>query len=116
PMGRRRAGQIWPVRLLPGPRLIALFVGRHIDGVVEPAVPRRRHRRGLGLAVVDHPAPFHQQRRIDLAAAGAEIAVAELVLTDRFAVPPGPELGAEGLAIPPGEKAEEKGFHRPRWI
>jgi hypothetical protein len=79
--------------------------------VMQPAVPGRWHRRRLGLAVVDYPAPLHQQRRIDLAAARAIVAVAELVRPDRLTETPRPELCAEGLAVPPGESAQEKGFH-----
>src|SRR5262245_9634307 len=79
---------------------------------MQPAVPGRRHGRGLGDAVVDHPPPLEFQRWIDLATFGPVVAIAELVLADELAIEPGPQLGAEGLAVPPGEEAQEKRFHR----
>src|SRR6202158_4267586 len=111
PVGVRRAGEIRPVRLLPLARLVVLLGRRHVDGVVQPAVPRRRHARGLGDAAIDHPAPLEAEARIDLAAARAVVAVAEFVLADELAVEPSPQLRTEGLAVPPGEKAEPKRFH-----
>src|SRR5712691_10784960 len=82
--------------------------------MVHPAVPRRRDGRGFGGAVVGHPAPLEAERRIDLAALGAVIAVGELVLADELAIERGPKLRAKSLTVPPGEKAQEKGFHRSR--
>src|SRR5262249_54307346 len=82
----------------------------HVDGVVQPAVPGWRHGRGFRGAVVDHPAPLEVQRRVDLAALGAVVAVAELVLAHELAEAPSPQLRAEGLAIPPGEEAQQKGL------
>src|SRR5262249_6740132 len=77
-------------------------------------MPGRRNHRGFGVTIVDHPAPLEVERRIDLAALGAVIAVAELILADELAIERGPHLRAEGLAIPPGEEAREEGrdFHR----
>src|SRR5262249_37950608 len=57
------------------------------------------------------PAPLEAERRIDLAALGAIIGVALLVLADPFAKPPRPQLRAEGLAVPPGEEFEPKLLH-----
>src|SRR6266436_10341274 len=112
PVGHRRPRQVGNMRLFPGMRLVGLFGRREVDGVVHPAVPRRRNAAGLGIAVVDHPAPLEAERRIDLAATGAVIAVALFVLAHQFAEPPGPQLRAERLAIPPCEKLEQKLFHR----
>src|SRR6266571_3693364 len=109
-IGLRRAGEIRPVRLLPGPGLHNLLGRRHVDGVMQPPMPARRHLRGLRIAVVDHPAALEPERRVDLAAAGSVIAIAELVGPDRFAIGPGPQLGAERDAVPPGEEAQQEGL------
>src|SRR5437667_3576681 len=109
-IGLRRAGEIRPVRLLPGPGLHNLLGRRHVDGVMQPAMPARRHLRGLRIAVVDHPAALEPERRVDLAAAGSVIAIAELVGPDRFAIGPGPQLGPERGAVPPGEEAQQEGL------
>src|SRR5947209_7823706 len=109
-IGLRRAGEIRPVRLLPGPSLHNLLGRRHVDGVMQPPMPARRHLRGLRVAVVDHPAALEPERRIDLAAAGSVIAIAELVGPDRFAIGPGPQLGPERGAVPPGEEAQQEGL------
>src|SRR6202030_1253594 len=62
----------------------------------------------------DHPAALEPEHRIDLAAAGPVIAVAEFVGPDELAIGPGPQLGAERRGIPPGEDAQQKGLdHRP---
>ena len=61
-------------------------------------------RRGFGIAVVDDPAA----RAVLLPI----VAVAGFVLADELAGPPGPEAGAERLAVPPGEELQEKGLHR----
>src|SRR5712692_5747433 len=111
PVGVGRAGEIWPVRLLPLARRVVLLRGRHVDRVVQPAVPGRRHARGFGEAVIDHPAPLEAQARIDLAATRAVVAVAEFVLADELAVEPGPQLRAEGLAVPPSKEFEKEIFH-----
>src|SRR6185436_20892406 len=84
---------------------------RHVDGVMHPAVPGRADLRSLGIAAVDHPAPLEAERRIDLAALGAVIDVAEFVLADALAIERGPQLRAERLAVPPSEKAQEEGLH-----
>src|SRR5262249_35909117 len=101
------------MRLLPGPGLHPLLGGRHVDRVMQPAVPARRHLRCFRVTVVDHPTSLEMERRIDLAAAGAVIAIAELVGADELAIRPGPKLGAEGGRIPPGEEPQQKGLHRP---
>src|SRR6185369_2954556 len=113
-LGGRRAGHVGPVRLLPGPGLVRLLGWRRVHGVMHPAVPRRADLRGLGVVAIDHPAALEEKRRIDLAALGAVVAIAELVLADELAIERGPRLRAEGLAIPPGEEAQEErlNFHR----
>src|SRR5262245_10668085 len=95
------------------PRLgpINFVGGRNIDGMMQPTMPRWRHHRRLGDGAIDHPTAFHFECWIDLATTSAVIAVAKLVLTNRFAIPPGPELSAEGLTVPPSEKPEKKGLH-----
>src|SRR5882757_6628376 len=112
-LGGGRAGRVWPMRLLPGACDIFLVGRRHIDGVVDPAMPGWRNRGGFGVAVVDHPAPLEAERRIDLTAFGAKILVAELIFADALAIERGPHLRAEGLAVPPGEDSREEGreFH-----
>src|SRR5262249_39081624 len=92
-------------------RFVAILCRRDVDGVVQPAVPRRRHAGGFGIAVIDHPAPLEAERRIDRAAAGPVVAIAALIGTDQVAEPPGPELGAAGLAVPPGEDFQPKLLH-----
>ena len=96
-------GEIGPVRLLPG--MLPRFVLRwwHINCMMQPPEPARRHSRWLCNTGIDDPAPFEVQRRVDLAALGSIIPVAEVVLPDRLAMQRGPQLGAEGLAIPPCE-------------
>src|SRR6202167_3093885 len=81
---------------------------------MDPAMPGRRDAGGLGIAVIDHPAPLEAERGVDLAALGAEIAIALLVFADQFAEPPGPQLRPEGLATPPREDFEKKQFHGAR--
>src|SRR4051794_39202846 len=85
-MRPRRAGEVGPVRFPPRARHDRFLRRRHIDGVMNPAVPRWRHARSFDHAVVDHPAPLKPERRIDLAALGAVVAVAELVLAYELAV------------------------------
>src|SRR5882757_2219416 len=111
PVRCRRPRQVRDVRLFPFARRVAFFGRRDIDGVMQPAMPVRRHARGLGITVVDHPAPLKAERRVDLAADGAIIAITLLVRADQFAKPPCPQLGAKGLAIPPGKEFEQKLFH-----
>src|SRR5581483_7103955 len=105
------ASQIRPVRLFPRMRLGGVLRWRDIDNMMKPPMPVRRHHGSLGDAGVDHPASLKPERRIDLAALGAVVAVAEFVLADEFAVKARPKLGAEGLAVPPGKKAKQKGLH-----
>src|SRR5919198_1187732 len=110
-IGAGGTSEIGSVRLPPRPRR-DLFLGRrHIDGVVQPAMPGRRHDRGFGSAVVNDPASLEAERRIDLAALRAVIAVAELVLAHELAIEGGPQQRAEGRPIPPGKEAQEKRFH-----
>src|SRR5262249_30308955 len=111
PVGRRRAGQVGPVRLLPRVRAVLLGGRRYVDRMMQPAVPARRHARSLGIAVVDHPAPLEAERLVDLAAARAVVAVSVFVLADELALEPRPPLRAGPLAVPPGEEAQPQGFH-----
>src|SRR6185369_8279437 len=67
--------------------------------------------RGLGIAVVDHPAPLEPERLVDLAALGAVVRIAVLVRPHVLAIEPGPQLGAERLPVPPGEEAQEECLH-----
>ena len=46
-----------------------------------------------------------------LAAACGFVAFAFLVIGEVLAEPPGPQLGAEGLAVPPGKEFEKELFH-----
>src|SRR6516225_12492265 len=101
------------MRLLPRALGFALLGRRDVDRVMHPAVPARRNHSSLGVAVEDHPAAFESKAWVDFTAAGAVVAIAEFVFTDEFAIQPGPHLGAEGLAIPPGEETQKKGFHQP---
>src|SRR5262245_45875955 len=112
-MRTRRTGHIGPMRLPPRARRDLLLGRRNVHGVMQPAVPRRRNRRGLGHTVVDHPAPLEAKVRVDLAATRAEVAIAELVLADKLAIEAGPDLRAEGPAIPPCEEAPQE-IHRAR--
>src|SRR5260370_7908863 len=113
PMGGGRAGEVGPVRLPPAARC-HLFRGRQfVDRMMQPAMPCRRHAGGFDDAAIDHPAPLETQHRIDLAALGAVVAVAELVLAHKRAIARGPQLRAEGLTVPPGEEAQDKGLPPP---
>src|SRR5690348_252095 len=103
PIGGGRAGHVRNVRLFPLARLVFVLGRRHVDRVMYPAVPGRRNPACFGGAVIDHPSPLEMQRRIDRTALGAVVTVALLVLAHQLAKPPGPQLGAEGLAVPPGE-------------
>src|SRR5260221_10591165 len=99
------------MRLFPFAGRVALFGRRDVDGVMYPAVPVRRYLGRFGIAVVDDPAPLETKRRVDLAALGAIVGVALLVLADQFAESPGPQLRAKGLAAPPCEKFQQKQLH-----
>src|SRR5579862_850038 len=110
-MSPRRTGQVRPMRFLPRIGFGLVLRRRHIDGVMQPAVPARRYCRSLGDTVVDDPAPIKTERRINLAVFCAVIAIAEFVVADKFAVEPSRQLRAEGLTIPPGKKAKQKAFH-----
>src|SRR4051812_19980908 len=111
-LGARGARHVGTVRLPPGPRHHLVPGWRHVDRMMQPAVPRWRNGRSFGFAVVDHPTPLEPQSRIDLAAFGAVITVPQLIRTDVLAAQPGPELRSQSFTIPPGEDAEEEGSHR----
>lgn len=102
--------EIRPMRLPPGSRRNLVLRRRHIDDIVQPRVPRRRHARGLDHAVIDHPTAIVAERRTYSPALLPIIAITELVLTDELAMARGPELGPEGLVIPPAEHAREEGL------
>src|SRR5271168_2480176 len=106
----RRSRGIAVMRQFPFARAIVLVCGRRIDRLMKPAIPAGRRHRGLGNAVIDHPATLEAERRIDLAAAGAVIPVAELVFADEFAVPMGMEQCVEGRPVPPSEVSEQEQF------
>jgi cyclohexyl-isocyanide hydratase len=82
PIGAGRAGQIRLMRLFPFARGVGFVRRRHVDGMVQPAVPGGGHRGRLGIAIVQHPSPLEAERRVDLAALGADIAVADFVGPD----------------------------------
>ena len=44
--------------------------------------------------------------------AAPQIGVSLRVFAYQLAEPPGPQLRAEGLAVPPREEAQQEGFHR----
>src|SRR5436190_910209 len=90
------AGEIGPVRLPPRPRRNVFLRRQGINGVVQPAMPGRRHDRSLGGAAINHPASLESEPRIDLAAPRAVIAVAERVIAHELAVERGPQQRAEG--------------------
>src|SRR5262245_26643003 len=113
PVRARRTRQIGPMRLPPGARNDLLLRRGNVHRMMQPAMPRRRNRRGLGHTVVDHPAPLETKVRVDFAAARAEVAIAELVLADELAIEAGPDLRAEGPAVPPREEALQE-IHRAR--
>src|SRR5882724_11237709 len=94
PMCARRAGHVGPMRLPPGARNDLLLGRWNVHGMVEPAMPRRRDRRGLSHSVVCHPATLETKVWVDLPAARAEVAIAELVLADEFAIEAAPDLRA----------------------
>jgi hypothetical protein len=100
------------MRLLPVARSVFLFGGRDVDGVVQPAVPAGRDRRGLDRAVIDDPATLDAEGLVLGATLGAVIDVAELVLADLLAEAPGVEARAEGLAVPPSEDLKQGLVHR----
>src|SRR5262245_36905854 len=74
-------------------------------------MPAWRHLRGLGQAVVDHPAPLDPDGLV--LAAPTIVLVAEIVGADVLAVEPRPDLRAKSLAVPPGEESEEEVFQAP---
>src|SRR5262249_8767643 len=112
PMREWRAGEIGPMRLFPRVPLGLVQRRRHGLGLQQPTVPAGRYLGSLGEAVIDHPATLESKRRIDLAAARAVIAIAELIGADELAIEFRPHLGSERLAVPPGEKAQQESLHR----
>ena len=70
--------------LFPGPAHQRLDRRRLVEGVVQPAVPFGRHLRGLGIAVVDHPAALVLVVAVAVVP-GFVVAVAVVVLADEDA-------------------------------
>src|SRR5208282_4517383 len=89
-VGARRPREVGPVRLLPGVLLCLVLRRRHVDYVMQPTMPARRHGGSLRDPVVNHPASLDGEHRIDSAALRPVIAVAEFVLADELAVEPRP--------------------------
>ncbi len=101
-IGERRAGHVGQVVLLPDLTAQRRFGGRLIEGMVEPAMPVRRHPRGFGDTVINDPAAraAHRARRIGFLV----ITVALLVLADKpCAAPEQRKGGSHRRAVPPGE-------------
>src|SRR5688572_1548082 len=108
PIGQRGAGPVRQMRQLPGARLVRFLARRRLGRESEPAAPARRHLGRVDLAVIDDPAPPRPDGRIDERTLGLVVAVAELVLADEAAAPPGVDMGAPGGAVPPGEGSDEE--------
>src|SRR3954469_24491703 len=70
-----RAGEIGAMRFPPWQWRDLLLRRRHVDGMMQPAVPRRRHGRGFAKAVVGHPAPLEAEGGVDLTALGSIILI-----------------------------------------
>src|SRR5262249_18629144 len=94
------------------PRRDLFLRRRRVDRVVQPAMPGGRHDRSFGGAVVDHPAPLVTERWIDLAAPGAVIAIAELVLAHELAIERGPHQRAEAPPDPAGKEGQKNLLQR----
>ena len=101
------AALIAQVILLPRLARQATLGRQRVGGVVEPTMPIGRHTRGLGFPVVDHPAAFEAERRINRAAARAVIDVAIFVGSDAFAIEQRPQPCVEGRLVPPGKKSHD---------
>ena len=105
-IGLSGAGEIRPMRLLPLAAR-ALLLGRGlVQRVMQPAVPAGRDLRGFRQVLIDDPPARHAE--------GADAAllhiidVAELVLADAAAVPPGHPAIAPGVARPPRKDLAEE--------
>src|SRR4029450_333413 len=92
PVGFVSSSEIGPVGLLPIVWTIAFARGRHIDRVMKPRMPRRRHLRRLRQGAVDAPAPW--------AVALLVIDVAQSVLSHAFTFAPGKHARADRVAGP----------------
>src|SRR6185312_11807625 len=92
PVGERRAAEVRQMLLLPGIVRPLARARRRVDRVMQPGMPLRRHSRGLGLAVVEHPAALAARHAAPFdegpAAPFPIIAVAELVGADQLSPPP----------------------------
>src|SRR5690606_22966815 len=97
---RRNTGCIRQMWLFPVAHPVFLLARRRVDTSGKPAMPTRRHPRGLGLTIIDDPTP--------VAIPLAVVLVAELILTDEFALTGDEEPGPHGLAVPPGEEFQQK--------
>jgi hypothetical protein len=98
-MGGFQAGLIALMRLMPVATFNACLIGGFIKGLMQPAVPFRRHTRGFNIAIVNHPAAGFTINR------GAEaihiIAIALPVLANQLTPSFGPDKGAKGMGVPP---------------
>src|SRR5690349_7491351 len=88
---------------LPGLHLRRIGGRRLGIGVMQPAVPFGRHLAWLSDRLVDHPTPPPGLIVV--------VAVAEQVLADELAVAPRIDAGADGRAVPPGQKPNDELDH-----
>lgn len=110
----RCACAIWLMGQLPFMRLIILLRGRHVRGVMKPAIPAWGHLAGLRLIRINHPTALKAQNRVNFAPAGAIIEIAELIMSDQLPLQPCVETRIDRLAIPPSEdlgKPAHSGSH-----
>ena len=87
---------------------------RHVDGMMQPAVPARRHGGWLGDAAYRSPSAARcraSDRSCRPWSGNSDCRIRPRRRTRRRASPP---LGAECLAVPPGKQAQQESFHRRR--
>lgn len=106
-----RTSEIGLMRQLPFLRHVVFLARGYVDRIMQPAVPAGRNGRGLGIAIIDHPAALDADGRIYFAATRAIIAIAVLIFTHEFAMKARGPQGAEGCAVPPGKDAQQEIFH-----
>lgn len=102
------------MRLLPRAGRVALLARGQVDVVAEPAAPARRDLRGVGVAVVDHPAPLRADRAVDQRPLRAVIRVAVVVAADEVPAARGVERERHRLPVPPREDAQQRVLERHR--
>jgi len=88
------------MRLFPRPGLIVFVRGRFVGDEVNPGMPLGWDLRGLRDRLVDDPAA----RAVPLLV----VDIAEPVLADTLALPPGVEPRAQRVAVPPREQVAEE--------